>query len=296
VEAYLREGGHPAQPLNLLAMIKLDAPRKTDISDKLAYSGMALAFLATASEAEGQIVYTDLDPDVAVSFSTYGVDINNDGTVELEITRTEFGSMHYVGITDQAAGVSVLGHYYSNKLFVDRLQQGDPIAAGNSYWWYDPTAWLVSFYSYGQWASPGDEGFLGVRFQAEGDTLYGWIELEMAYNTSYVKGYAYESAPGTSINAGDIGLPTGIPGRTAGAEAISLHPVPAEDRLTITGLTEAAELRVMNLAGQVMEDGRSVIPGTTGQATLEVGAWPSGTYLVEIRQAGRAETRSFVKQ
>lgn len=277
-------------------MNKLDAPHKTGITDKLAYPGMALAFLATAPEAEGQIAYTDLDPDVAVSFSTYSVDINNDGTGELDITRTEFGSMHYVGITHQAAGVSVLGLYYSNAMFPDQLQNGDPIAEGDPDWRNDATGWLVSFYSYGQWVFGDPHGFLGVRFQSGADTLYAWIELEMGYNTSYVQGYAYETEPGKSINAGDMGLVTGLAGRETWGSGISLSPVPASAQLTINGIGASAELRILTMTGQEVDGVRPGRPDATGQLTVEIGALPPGTYAVEVRDAGHVETRRFIKQ
>ena len=277
-------------------MSKKITPRITSITDKLAYPGMALAFLASASEVEGQIVYTDLEPDVAVSFSTYSVDIDNDGIGELEITRTEFGSMHYVGITHQAAGVSVLGLYYANTMFPKQLQSGDPIAPGDPNWRNEATGFLVSFYSYGQWAFGDPHGFLGVRFRSGADTLYGWIELQMGYNTTYVQGYAYEIRPENAINAGDIGETAGLQALKDGADAITLYPVPAVDQLTIAGLTDAAQVRVLTTTGQVVEAGRSVVPGTTGQVKLDVGALRSGTYLVEIRQADRVTTKTFIKK
>lgn len=270
--------------------------RKTAITDKLAYPGMALAFLAAAPEAGAQIILTDLDPDVEVSFSTYGVDINNDGTVELEITRTEFGSMHYVGITDQAPGVSVLGLYYSNNMFPDRLENGDPIAPGDPDWRNDAQGWLVSFYSYGQWAFGNPSGFLGVRFQDDGNTYYGWIELKMETNTTLVKAYAYESLPGTAINAGDTGTTTVIPDLGTSGNAISLFPNPATEEVKLTGLTGVGELRVLTAAGQAVEAGLPGLPDATGQITLEVGMLPAGAYMVQLRYADRVETRPFIKR
>ncbi|MBP8822923.1 MAG: T9SS type A sorting domain-containing protein [Flavobacteriales bacterium] len=274
-------------------MNKLDASRKIGINDKLAYPGMALAFLAAAAEAEGQIVYTDLDPDVVISFSSYDVDLDNDGTGELEITRTEFGSMHYVGITDLAPGASILGVYYYNDMFPNVLAPGDPIAANNPQWEAGPQGWLFSFYSYGQWNN--QSGFLGVRFQSGADTLYAWVELEMTYNTAIVKGYAYESQPGTAINAGDTGLLTALPAGHKAANGLSLFPNPAVDRIHVAGLTGTVDLRVLALDGRVVHAQQATLADTQEQALLEVGAWPAGTYVVEARSGGRIQRSTFVK-
>jgi hypothetical protein len=62
------------------------------------------------------------------------------------------------------------------------------------------------------------EGYLGVSFEVDGSTHYGWIELSQAIDRPspenqylYVHGWAYESTPDTPIVAGVIPEPsTGI--------------------------------------------------------------------------------------
>lgn len=67
-----------------------------------------------------------------------------------------------------------------------------------------------SFYSRGYWAGNFKNKYLGVRFQLNGQTHYGWIRLTVTTNTKLKKpsleatitGYAYESVPNEPIKAG----------------------------------------------------------------------------------------------
>jgi hypothetical protein len=45
-------------------------------------------------------------------------------------------------------------------------------------------------------------GYLGLRFQIDGQTFYGRAFLTVGTDTATLTGYAYENTPGTPINAG----------------------------------------------------------------------------------------------
>ncbi len=135
-----------------------------------------------------------------------------------------------------------------------------------------------------------------MRFQDDGNTYYGWIEVKMETNTTLVKAYAYESLPGTAINATDTGMTTGTPEQGDGEHAISIFPNPATEEVKLTGLTGVGELRVLTAAGQAVEAGLPGLPVATDQITLEVGMLPAGAYMVQLRYADRVETRPFIKR
>jgi hypothetical protein len=71
---------------------------------------------------------------------------------------------------------------------------------------------------YGGWFSHNSQGYLGVSFEVDESTHYGWIEFSHdrtrpdPYNNSLmIEGWAYESTPDTPIVAGVIPEPsTGI--------------------------------------------------------------------------------------
>lgn len=60
------------------------------------------------------------------------------------------------------------------------------------------------FSYYGYWNAKNH--YLGLVFQVNGDTYYGWAELSVIVNGSKaiatLTGYAYENIPGMPINAG----------------------------------------------------------------------------------------------
>jgi len=71
---------------------------------------------------------------------------------------------------------------------------------------------------YGGWFSDKNPGYLGISFDVEGSTHYGWIEFshdrtrpDPLNNSLMIHGWAYESTPDTPIIAGAIPEPsTGI--------------------------------------------------------------------------------------
>jgi hypothetical protein len=48
----------------------------------------------------------------------------------------------------------------------------------------------------------GKTGYLGLSFQVNGETYYGWAYLRVGEGTGTLLGYAYETIPGRAIKAG----------------------------------------------------------------------------------------------
>ncbi len=62
--------------------------------------------------------------------------------------------------------------------------------------------------SSGNWLG-GDRGYIGVRFQLDGNDHFGWFDIGIEENnfTTTIFGYAWEDQPGVSIAAGAIPEP-----------------------------------------------------------------------------------------
>lgn len=69
----------------------------------------------------------------------------------------------------------------------------------------------------------GQHAYMGVEFDIEGATHYGWIDLLVASGNPYAEiyGWAYETVPGASILAGAVAVPEPT---TAGLLALGLAP------------------------------------------------------------------------
>ena len=76
----------------------------------LAYSAAATAFLAGAVGAEGQVVYTDIDPDEVLSAGeTFSLDLNNDGNIDFLINNRQetLPSFFYVSADNYPSALQI---------------------------------------------------------------------------------------------------------------------------------------------------------------------------------------------
>ncbi len=83
-------------------------------------------------------------------------------------------------------------------------------------------------------------------------------------------------------------IPTGVDERTS--STWSVHPLPATDRLVISGQPSGSTISVVDVSGRDVLPARSI---TSGQS-LDVGRLPGGTYRAVLRSSGRVEMRTFI--
>ena len=209
---------------------------------------LLLALIAT--QAQAQIIYTDVIPDATYTGSndTCSFDLNNDGNIDFLIVQSTINApcpngpglsceatntrpRSWVKITPQGTNAVV-----NAASFASQLPAWQTIAPALS--WNNagaqvlmtqgsPTCVFSPFGGLGQWfcnlgsftgtwldgASVDSLKFLGLRFESAGSTYYGWARLSIPSNgTSFtLKDYAYNSVPGEGILAGDMGsITTGI--------------------------------------------------------------------------------------
>ncbi len=172
--------------------------------------------LAVAWPAEAEIVYTPTNITIG-SNGSYKLDLNNDGVTDFTLS-SHFGESKqptclyiHASVQEKAAsGNDVEGHPPAE------LVTGDPIGPNQAF--YGGTGTSVSYSlcggkknSGGKWEANGEIGYLGLSFQINGETYYGWAQLKITVVTNpplppafaaTLTGYAYESVPGMPINAG----------------------------------------------------------------------------------------------
>jgi hypothetical protein len=161
------------------------------------------------------------------------IDMNQDGTDDftfnLEV-KTLVGTYNYYSIVPtngqtvrEKISDTVIGGGYSleaGTVISENVDVSGPFDVA----WGASKATLFAYgirdvgeYDYGGFFV-ANQGYLGVSFEVEGSTHYGWIELSQAIDRPspenqflYVHGWAYESTPDTPIVAGVIPEPsTGI--------------------------------------------------------------------------------------
>ena len=289
---------------------------------------LLLALIAT--QAQAQIIYTDVIPDqVYNQFNdTCLIDLDDDGQLDLRIRYVldNVGQSCSGGCTGQMA--------YPRHVFVDpmpgnliadsamayvnELSSGDAID-GSLLWGADAgqlliekvgascTVWLggsicAAIYPNGDWGlAPPATGFVGVQFLIGGQIHYGWVRLRVQSGPGgtmnlFLLDYAYNSVPGEPILAGES-LPTSI-ARIA-QSSMQVSPNPFSSALSIslpTGTTGSVSCRVLSLFGQALVT-RTAVPASGPSAiTLDLGSLAPGTYLLEMQVDGERMVRKVLKE
>ena len=204
------------------------------------YSALAGAFLLGGISAEGAIVYTDVDPDETYTEHTdfYNLDLNNDGNVDFIVYVVDISTP---GVFSTPSGATYAGLFQDVLLFPApgnsaaastvssafiypyALSAGDVIDTGLNFRSdsvqsmatylavvdFPAPGSLYMFYSFGNWQGGVEDKFLGLRFQSDGETYYGWARLDCGadHHSFTIKDYAYNSTPDEMIIAGEVPPP-----------------------------------------------------------------------------------------
>jgi len=186
---------------------------------------LAVGWFAMARPAEAEIVYTPTNITIGPNGS-YSLDVNNDGITDFTISVYAEGPgiccvtdgtgivcaryyMTHSADETPASGTSVVGSPPA------ALNSGDQIGPSQAFYGGTGTLESVSssckappVYS-GEWVTSSVH-YLGLALQVNGQTCYGWAQLRVEVKpglltgSAKLTGYAYETVPGTPINAGQM--------------------------------------------------------------------------------------------
>ena len=282
----------------------------------------ALLLLAlVATQAQAQIIYTDVIPDATYSGSNDScyLDLDNNGQTDFLIIRREdpgycmgclIGTHYRVLIYPMAAHV-ISGFTWLSQQFPQCHQSGQVVGTNLS---YSVTNGLMRDASPGGSCPPSmqncvpwppfswanyPEGYLGLRFTIAGEIHYGWARLSIPSAAGFtLKDYAYNSLPGEGILAGDMGsITTGI--TSTALRGMQVSPNPFSSALSIslpTGTTGAINYRVLSLTGQAVIT--RTIAATSGPSTItiDLASLAPGTYMLEMQVDGERIVRKVVKE
>ena len=164
-----------------------------------AYSALAGSLIAATGMVNGQVIYTDVDPDKYISgedyyIDTYDLDLNNDGIVDYV-----FGSknMIYDNYCIESNSIyvnpNIANAMASSNWGVKVLEPGDVIDGGMSWaygnmllayhydkvvcWGGGGSTWT---FSTGNWLNTYEK-FIGLKFRINNGTHYGWFLLSTGY-------------------------------------------------------------------------------------------------------------------
>lgn len=211
---------------------------KHNSTKRLKHYGLsAVGFLIAGNTAEAQIMYTDLDPDVvrelgALPFG-YVLNIDDAGPIDFYF-GIGAGSIGWFAdemifaapwFADENNGIAGLVYNYDGWFPVgmaSQLASGDEIGYGLDFVGFND---IASSSYYGQmvlgvspeftgqenlWPDDNASHYIGLRFTHDGAIHFGWARLSAVpgYTGFTIYEYAWNTAPGEPILAGETGLVT----------------------------------------------------------------------------------------
>ena len=183
----------------------------------LAAGAAGVSVLALTHPAEGRIVYTPTHIFIA-HHGRYLLDLNHDGIADFILRETSVcnsdSCQSQLRVNPAKGGIGAWGRHvrstgswgwaYQLSQGLGRIGPRDPfsgtvmgIALSGNTWDYQ-----------GPWGGIR-KGYLGLKFHIHGQVHYGWARLSVHILggqpiTATLTGYAYETIPGKSIEAGQI--------------------------------------------------------------------------------------------
>ena len=248
--------------------------------DRLAqYGALSLAITGLA-DANGQIVYTDVDPDAG---GTQIIDLNGDAADDFAIVQLGSASAPYaVRAFPTGGSANVLGNAFagitsSGFNYPSNFTAGQVISSASP--WNSAYAYHDFCYGGGYPNSAFcnvTDGYVGLRFDIAGAYHYGWARVDVTsvggISTYVLKDYAYNATAGASIEAGQTSLSVD----EFSANAIKI--VALNKSIGLYNLPQATEYRVLDISG------KSIINGTSNGSSyvIEANGIANGIYIIEL--------------
>lgn len=280
---------------------------KTALKKRLAdYARFAAGVLLMANKAEAEVIYTDLEPDIALDTdgNYYAIDIDNNGSPDFQFLLSTFtvnpSFTYYYTFRLLAAGPFTqnafagdvdVSFYTGSTLFF-------PYALSNNVKIDDNLLWqsaTMQFLAWKTWTTMYDnhcancnwnskslyeifDHFIGIRFiDTENKNHYGWIRCDVKEDGGIlvIKDYAYETEPDYLIIAGSKETH-----EVLGSGSIKGEVYVSDNIIYISVTTRpeiAFQINIFNVNGQNVYASQSENPFV--QIPLEV---PKGIYFIEI--------------
>lgn len=216
---------------------------KSTLAKKLSQYSAVAGIITLAKNVDAQIIYTDINPDFMGSHTVaYGLDLNNDGTIDLTLSQywsyfqtggeiscggwlNEISSSTILHAIDNSPNcimgedsVKVLS---SNALIsANQAWNGGGIMREHFYSLFErlgacntsSSTFHVSANNQENWSGVTNK-FMGIRVLKDSHYYYGWIRLSVDAHTFTVKDYAINLTPDSAIYAGQVdcgNLPSSI--------------------------------------------------------------------------------------
>ena len=268
------------------------------LNNKLkSYSALAGSIALMSSQADAQIIYSDINPDSTINIggNLYNLDLDNGGvfdyTIKLNIGTSSSYTSQQVAISPTGAN-GVAGDTVGAYVYPFALNSGDTIKStlqfnfGSS---QSMASYFGSSSSYGNFIGQTDK-FVGLQFYIGAQLHYGWARFDVDATASQftIKDYAYNSIPNAYILAGE--MPVGI---NESAMSATTSVFSSNKNIMIHFLTAKlvnADVKITNSIGQqVYSAGLN-----NKENTIDLSKETAGIYFVTISQENIVNTKKVL--
>lgn len=260
----------------------------TSTRSKLLKYTSAAAAVTGATVANGQIFYTDFNPDINIqgNLSTTRIDVDNDGMDDFEFVLIDslvsgvvpWGKLIVNGL---GAGNDVVGYVTSGYSYVSLLQNSSttigasaPFISGGIMAEY-PTFGA----SYPLWNNGVTDGYLGFRINVNGQTHHGWMRLDVAADSksAVLKDMAFNGTAGDPIFTGQsVGIEEDL------KRHVHVHQSGEEMIINFPGHLLNTEIQVTDLTGRIVAQTRA----ENTKVHIDWSAHSAGIYIVRLSNNG----------
>ena len=269
---------------------------KKSLSKRLLQYGALTTAALGVSDAAGQIVYVDVEPDAIIAVGeTFSTDFDEDGFEDVSVANPADLANGFAAVVFPSSGGAFVGFTAGAYQYPALLNEGDIIDDTSGYTEVGARGDLNYYgcaYSNSQWCDTVVDGYLGVKFNnlLGGTDHYGWIRMDTDVNGSnlmVVKGYAFNLTPDTVIEAGNEGV-------------LSLQDqyfndfnyfVDANSQLVLKASISLENIKLFNLLGQEVFS-KSL---SNKNETINIESLDTGIYIAKVSIQGTSKSFKIVK-
>ena len=269
---------------------------KKSLSKRLLQYGALTSAALGVSDAAGQIIYVDVEPDAIIAVGeTFSTDFDEDGFEDVSVANPADLANGFAAVVFPSSGGAFVGFTAGGYQYPALLNEGDIIDDASGYTEVGARGDLNYYgcaYSNSQWCDTVVDGYLGVKFNnlLGGTDHYGWIRMDTDVNGTnlmVVKGYAFNLTPDTVIEAGDEGV-------------LSLQDeyfndfnyyIDTNSQLVLNASTSLENIQLFNLPGQQVISKKL----SNTNETINIESLDTGIYIAKVSIQGKSKSFKIVK-
>jgi hypothetical protein len=252
-----------------------------NFSKKLASYGALTLAIAGLTDANGQIVYTDIADENVNPGDVVYIDVDQDANGEFRFVLNAAGNFAFMQPVSENNDTvynsnGFLAGSVSSFVYPGNLNSGDAIGAAGEFFTNNRGDLAYgSCYPNSNFCDSGGalvDGYIGLRLVIGGNTHYGWVGLSASVTSTILKDFAYNATPDEAINAGQQTLNIGENNLN------NIKVVALNNTINLYNLQGEVNYKIYDISG------KSVLKGNFNDTShsIDASSISTGIYIIEL--------------